>query len=126
VNKGVGGETAEQMFARFPRDVLPYRPQLVIWQSGTNQALASEDVQGYECAVREGIARLKAAHMDVILMDPQYAPRVLARPLHKAILDTPMNRDLQPCMPLPKLTEEPERKKKGLPDDSPISLFSTR
>ena len=88
VNKGVGGETAEQMLARFTRDVLPYRPQLVIWQTGSNQALVSEDVQGYEKTVREGIARLKAVHTDVILMDPQYAPRVLARPLHKAIVDT--------------------------------------
>jgi lysophospholipase L1-like esterase len=88
VNKGVGGETAEQMLARFPHDVLPYRPQLVIWQTGTNQALVSEDVQGYEKTVREGIARLKAVHTDVILMEPQYAPRVLARPLHKAILGT--------------------------------------
>jgi acyl-CoA thioesterase I len=88
VNKGVGGETAEQMLSRFTRDVLPYRPQLVIWQSGTNHALASEDVQGYEKTVREGIARLKAVHTDVILMDPQYAPRVLGRPRHRAIVDT--------------------------------------
>ncbi len=88
VNKGVGGETAEQMLARFSRDVLPYRPQLVIWQTGSNQALASEDVQGYEKTVREGIARLKATQVDIILMDPQYAPRVLRRPLHKAIVDT--------------------------------------
>jgi acyl-CoA thioesterase I len=88
VNKGVGGETAEQMLARFTRDVLPYRPQLVIWQTGSNQVLVSEDVQGYEKTVREGIARLKAVHTDVILMDPQYAPRVLGRPLHKAIVDT--------------------------------------
>jgi hypothetical protein len=69
-------------------DVLPYHSQLVIWQTGTNQALMREDVQGYEHTVREGIARLKAVHTDVILMDPQDAPRVLARPLHKAILDT--------------------------------------
>jgi lysophospholipase L1-like esterase len=88
VNKGIGGETAEQMLARFTRDVLPYRPQLVIWQTGSNEALASADVQGYEKTVREGIARLKAVHTDVILMDPQYAPRVLGRPLHKAIVDT--------------------------------------
>ena len=88
VNKGVGGETAEQMLARFTRDVLPYRPQLVIWQTGSNYALQSEDVQGYEQTVREGITRLKAAHMDVILMDPQYAPHMLGRPLHKAIVDT--------------------------------------
>src|SRR5215813_1607381 len=88
VNKGVGGEDAEQMLARFPRDVLPYRPQLVIWQTGSNSALQNRDVQGYEHTIREGIARLKAAHMDVILMDPQYAPRILGRPLHKAIVDT--------------------------------------
>ena len=88
VNKGVGGETADQMLARFPRDVLSYRPQLVIWQTGSNSALQSRDVQDYEQTIREGIARLKAAHMDVILMDPQYAPRILGRPLHKAIVDT--------------------------------------
>jgi lysophospholipase L1-like esterase len=88
VNKGIGGETAEQMLARFTRDVLPYHPQLVIWQTGSNYALSGEDVQGYEQTVRAGIARLKAAHMDVILMDPQYAPRVLGRPLHQAIVDT--------------------------------------
>ena len=29
-NKGVGGEMAEQMLARFTRDVQPYRTQLVI------------------------------------------------------------------------------------------------
>ena len=88
VNKGVGGEDAEQMLARFPRDVLPYRPQLVIWQTGSNSALQSRDVQSYEHTIREGIARLKEARMDVILMDPQYAPRILGRPIHKAIVDT--------------------------------------
>src|SRR5262249_31639630 len=88
VNKGIGGDTAPKMLARFPRDVLPYHPQLVIWQTGTNHALTSEDMQGYEKTVRAGIAQLKAADMDVILMDPQYAPRVLGRALHKAIIDT--------------------------------------
>src|SRR5207237_7356964 len=71
VNKGIGGEDADQMLARFARDVLPYRPQLVIWQTGSNSALQSGDVQSYEKTIREGIARLKAAHMDIILMDPQ-------------------------------------------------------
>ncbi|MBI3330186.1 MAG: SGNH/GDSL hydrolase family protein [Nitrospinae bacterium] len=87
VNKGVGGEMAEQMLARFRRDVLPYRPQLVIWQTGTNQALKNEDVQSYEQTARKGIDQLKASQADVILMDPQYAPHVLGRRLHTAILD---------------------------------------
>ena len=88
LNKGIGGEIAEQMLVRFPRDVLPYHPQLVIWQTGSNTVLMSENVQSYERAMRQGIARLKAADMDIILMDPQYAPRVLGRPVHKAIVDT--------------------------------------
>jgi lysophospholipase L1-like esterase len=88
VNKGVGGENAEQMLARFTRDVLPYHPQLVIWQTGSNSVLQRRDVQSYEQTIREGITRLKAARTDVILMDPQYAPRIFGRPIHKAILDT--------------------------------------
>jgi len=60
--------------------VLPHRPQLVIWQTGSPAALGAGDVEAYGVAVREGIGRLKAARMDVVLMDPQFAPRVLARP----------------------------------------------
>jgi lysophospholipase L1-like esterase len=88
VNKGVGGENAEQMLARFTPDVLSYSPQLVIWQTGSNSTLQSSDVEGYAQTIRAGIRRLKTAHMDVILMDPQYAPRILGRPLHKAMVDT--------------------------------------
>src|SRR5919199_1115885 len=60
VNKGVGGENAQQMLARFTRDVLSYHPQLVIWQTGSNSVLQSGNVRVYERAIREGIARLKA------------------------------------------------------------------
>ena len=87
-NKGVGGEIASQMLARFERDVLPYRPQLVIWQTGSNQALRSGDIEGYADTIREGISRLKAARVDIVLMDPQFAPRVLARPMHLLIVDS--------------------------------------
>lgn len=87
INKGVGGEMAFQMLARFERDVLPYHPQLVIWQTGTNQALRSMDIDGYAGTVREGISRLKAAEIDVVLMDPQFAPRVIAKPMHLLIVD---------------------------------------
>jgi acyl-CoA thioesterase-1 len=89
INKGVSGEMATQMLARFERDVLPYHPQLVIWQTGSNQVIRSGgDIEGYAATIREGIARLKAARFDVALMDPQFAPRVLARPMHLSIVDT--------------------------------------
>jgi lysophospholipase L1-like esterase len=88
LNRGVGGETAEAMLARFERDVLVYSPQLVIWQTGSNSALQGRGVDAYEAAVRRGIAKLKAARIDIVLMDPQYAPRVLARPLHDRFVAT--------------------------------------
>jgi acyl-CoA thioesterase I len=88
INKGVGGEMASQMLARFERDVLPYHPQLVIWQTGSNQALRSRDIDGYADTIREGISRLRAAQADVVLMDPQFAPRVVARPTHLLIVDS--------------------------------------
>jgi acyl-CoA thioesterase-1 len=87
INKGVGGEMAFQMLARFERDVLPYHPQLVIWQTGSNQALRSADIKGYTGTIREGIRRLQAERIDVVLMDPQFAPRILAHPIHMLIVD---------------------------------------
>ncbi len=88
INKGVGGQLSYQMLARFERDVLPYHPQLVIWQTGSNQVLKSENIEGYAETLHEGISRLKAAKADVILMDPQFAPRVLARRTHLQIVDS--------------------------------------
>jgi acyl-CoA thioesterase I len=87
INKGLSGEVISQVLTRFERDVLPHRPQLVIWQTGSHAALGASDVEAYGAAVREGIGRLKAARMDVVLMDPQFAPRVLARPLHTRVVD---------------------------------------
>jgi acyl-CoA thioesterase I len=87
INKGVGGELSSQMLARFERDVLSYHPQLVIWQTGSNQLLRSENIEGYTETLRDGIGRLKAAEADIVLMNPQFAPRVLARRLHLSLVD---------------------------------------
>ncbi len=88
VNKGVSGELASQMVARFERDVIPYHPQLVIWQAGSNQALRSDNIDGYTETMREGIHRLLSARADIVLMDPQFAPRILARPMYLPIVDS--------------------------------------
>jgi hypothetical protein len=77
INKGVSGEIASQMLARFENDVLPYHPQLVIWQTGTNQALRTGDIGGYIDGT-EGISRLKATSADVVLICS--LPGVIARP----------------------------------------------
>lgn len=80
LNKGVSGESFRQMLARFDRDVLAYGPDLVIWQLGTNAILSEDGVRSDETEIQGGVERLKVSGSDVVLMSPQYAPRVVADP----------------------------------------------
>jgi len=82
-NQGVNGETSIDMVARFDRDVIALAPDLVIWQVGTNAVLRDLDIGRYRQIVRGGIERLKEAGFDVIIMDMQFAPKVLAHPLYR-------------------------------------------
>jgi lysophospholipase L1-like esterase len=86
-NKGVGQETAADMIDRFERDVFVHKPDLVIWQLGTNSVLRDSGMAGYAPPVVAGIARLKASGADVILMNPQYAPKVTKDPDHADMLN---------------------------------------
>jgi lysophospholipase L1-like esterase len=82
-NRGVNGETSIDMVARFGRDVIAAAPDLVIWQVGTNAVLRDLDIAHYRQVVRGGIVQLKEAGLDVIIMDMQFAPKVLAHPLYR-------------------------------------------
>lgn len=74
INRGMNGERTQQMLARFDKDVFAEKPDLVIWQTGTNNALIDEDAELARKPLMTGIAELQAAGIDVILMSPQYAP----------------------------------------------------
>ena len=79
INRGKGGEDAEEEFARLGRDVIAEHPDLVIWQVGTNAVLRRDDLESDEVLLRRGVALLKLSGADVVLMDLQYAPRILER-----------------------------------------------
>lgn len=78
INRGISGQDAGRELARLEADVLAVRPQLVIWQVGANSALRKADPAKFRELVSEGVRRLEAAGMDVILMDNQQTPRLLA------------------------------------------------
>jgi hypothetical protein len=83
VNQGIGGQEAPLEFQRFDTDVIPEKPDLVIWQVGTNSVWQSPDqnppsLDETTSAIREGLLKLrKETQADVILMDIQYVPAVL-------------------------------------------------
>src|SRR5262249_36122510 len=82
VNSGRIGETIGRSIARFERDVLAYGPDLVIWQLGTNDVAWRGRADGAKKGVVAGVHSLKASGADIILMDLQYSPLVLASSQH--------------------------------------------
>jgi acyl-CoA thioesterase I len=79
INHGVGGQDVGEELIRLGRDVIAEHPDLVIWQVGTNAVLRRDDVSADEKLIRRGVAVMKEHGIDVVLMDLQYAPRVLER-----------------------------------------------
>lgn len=79
INRGVNGEETSDMMARFATGVVAEHPQLVLWQVGTNSVLRDHPLAPHAVELREGIGQLKDIDADVVLIDPQYAPRVLAK-----------------------------------------------
>ena len=78
-NRGVGGQLATQMLARFDQDLWPLTPHLVLWQTGTNEALRRVAPEALRAALREGVERMRGRGVEVMLIDPQYSPDVERR-----------------------------------------------
>jgi hypothetical protein len=67
--------TTEEMAAGLGRTLATRKPTLVIWQTGTVDAMRSIDPDEFRSALDEGVSALTAAGTDVILMNLQYSPR---------------------------------------------------
>lgn len=87
LNRGVNGEETPNMMARFATGVIVEHPQLVLWQVGTNSVLRDHPLKPHGLELRQGIEQLKGTGADVVLIDPQYAPRVLAKAETPGMLD---------------------------------------
>lgn len=85
VNRGVAGEVAETTADRIMSEVALERPDLVLWQLGTNDALARIPADDFEATVRETVQWLKAQDIDVALVGMQYVPRFSRDPAYSAI-----------------------------------------
>jgi hypothetical protein len=68
-------KTAEEVAAGLAKLMEGKKPTLVIWQTGTVDAMRSVDPDDFRSAVDEGVAALQNAGTDVILMNLQYSPR---------------------------------------------------
>ncbi len=75
INRGVSGEIAATTADRLKGEVALTHPNLVLWQVGTNDALAHVPVADFENTVHTAVQRLKKKNIDVVLVGLQYTPR---------------------------------------------------
>jgi lysophospholipase L1-like esterase len=80
INRGVGGEEIGDMLKRFDAAVVAAKPDLVLWQLGTNSVLHNHPVQDHGAAIRAGIQKIRKTGADLVLIDPQFAPKVINKP----------------------------------------------
>jgi lysophospholipase L1-like esterase len=86
INRGVNGEEAPDMLARFPANVIDEHPDLVLWQVGTNSGLRDHPLAPTSPLILEGVREIKEIGADVVMIDPQFAPRVIAKPDAEAMV----------------------------------------
>jgi len=75
VNAAKQKQTAAEMAAEFDKLLADEKPALVVWQTGTVDAIRGIDPDDFRSALNTGIDKLQAAGADVILMNMQYSPR---------------------------------------------------
>jgi hypothetical protein len=73
VNRAAARQTAKQVLERLDRDILPLKPDLVIWETGTMEAVRGSDVDAFRETVRTGIDELRAGGVEVVLMNMQFS-----------------------------------------------------
>ena len=69
------GLTAEDVVQTLPEVLAQSKPALLIWQTGTHDAIRGVDLDTFASAVTVGIGMARAANADVLVMSPQYSPR---------------------------------------------------
>jgi acyl-CoA thioesterase-1 len=72
INRGVGGELSAQAVERIQNEVALNRPELVLWQVGTEDALAYVPLEELQTTIIETVRWLKAHNVDVVLVGLQF------------------------------------------------------
>jgi hypothetical protein len=80
-------ETASEMGAKFPHVLAEYKPALVIWQTGTADAIRGVDPEEFRMSLEDGVDKLLGI-ADVVFINMQYSPRIEAMLAVAAYADT--------------------------------------
>ena len=72
IGRGLSGEVAQGAADRMKQEVAEAKPDLVVWQVGTNDAIRHVSIDKFKTCLRTTLAWLAENRIDVVLIDPQY------------------------------------------------------
>jgi acyl-CoA thioesterase I len=72
IGRGLSGEMAQGAADRMKQEVEQSKPDLVVWQVGTNDAIRHVSIESFKDCLRKTLAWLRENRTDVVLIDPQY------------------------------------------------------
>jgi lysophospholipase L1-like esterase len=76
LNRAIPRGSTRARVDRLQSDVVELGPSLVIWAPGSIEAGNAQDPEEFAAILREGIARIRAAPADLILVDLLYTPSI--------------------------------------------------
>ncbi len=86
VGRGMSGEVAEGQSSRMKREIEEHKPDLVVWQVGTNDAIRHVSVEDFKSCLRRTLVWFSEQRIDVVLIDPQYGEKLNADAHYAAIV----------------------------------------
>lgn len=81
IGRGISGEEAQGAADRMKREVEEIKPDLIVWQVGTNDAMRHVDVGRFKTCIKTTLSWLAERRIDVVLIDPQFGEQ-LTRDAH--------------------------------------------
>lgn len=86
INRGISGEVASGAAHRMQNTVAEISPDLIVWQVGTNDALARVDLDSFSTSLEETIQWVKSHGIDLVLVDPQYTASLADDDYYKQVV----------------------------------------
>jgi hypothetical protein len=68
-------QSAEEAADHMDKFVLDQKPNLVVWQAGTYDAVRGTDLEEFRSSIADGVEKIQASGADVVLLNMQYSPR---------------------------------------------------
>src|SRR5262245_24682060 len=87
IGHGLSGEVAQGAADRMKREVEDVKPDLVIWQVGTNDALRHVAIEGFRNCLKKTLAWLKEQQVDVVLVNPQYGDQLTKDSFYEQVVN---------------------------------------